>query len=197
MADLITLTEYKTYRNIGSDTKDTQHGALVPIVSEFVENYCNRKFLDYYMSPGITEYFDGKNTKVQLSQFPVNFVDAVYISDDAGLTTEQLSEDASDGRGYVVDYLDGIVHSQNDLLQFISVYSTAYKSLQIDYRAGYADIASIPQDLKLACFSLIEFYDKQEYIPGKALAGANVENIFPDISLPPHIRRILDLYRVL
>ncbi len=70
------------------------------------------------------------------------------------------------------------------------------KSVKVVYKGGYS---STPSDLKLACFDLITYYMKKESTPIKSIPGsgsinhASPTNIPSDF--PPHIKRILELYR--
>ena len=49
MADILTLVQYKAAKGITNTEYDTQLGAMIPMVNDFIENYCNRKFgLDEY-----------------------------------------------------------------------------------------------------------------------------------------------------
>jgi hypothetical protein len=201
MTDLVTLQEYKDFKNITSDTQDSEIQEIITTVSAFVERYCDRVFIDNASAPGVVEFWDGNTSAVQLKQFPVISVDYVGVSDDGGVTYTQLVENSSGKDGYFVD-------DENDELvwvltqiagdRFIAAYDTPYKSLQIRYLAGYSTVNSIPADLKLVCFSLIEYYLEEQYTPAKTLAGATIDNPIGlnGPGLPPHIRRILDLYRV-
>ena len=202
MTDLVTLAEYKAFKNITSDTQDNEITAIIPTVSALVERYCERVFIDNASSPGVTEYWDGNTSGVQLKQFPVISVDYVGVSDDGGVTYTALVEESANKDGYFVDDEDPervwvLTQVAGDLFISEGAYDTPFRSLQINYLAGYVDIASIPADLKLACYSLIEYYLEEQYTPGKALAGASIDNIIVGgPGLPPHVRRILDLYRV-
>ncbi len=44
MPQIITLTEYKTAKGITDSASDTQLDALLPLVSDSIEDYCNREF---------------------------------------------------------------------------------------------------------------------------------------------------------
>lgn len=44
MADIITLAEYKTVKGITDTGADIQLQAIIPMVCEFIESYCNRQF---------------------------------------------------------------------------------------------------------------------------------------------------------
>lgn len=75
-------------------------------------------------------------------------------------------------------------------------FPTGSKSVKLVYKGGYS---STPSDLKLACFDLITYYMKKESTPNKAIPGsATINNVVGSVmpsDFPPHIKRILELYR--
>ena len=68
MADLVTVSDYKTYAGINSSTRDSAINNLKSQVSTLIKTYCGRSFIDYY-STAKTEYFD--TVKGETSLFPV------------------------------------------------------------------------------------------------------------------------------
>lgn len=193
--ELITLDCYKDYKGINSSTKDGRFQNLILQVSALIESYCNRNFI-YYSSNNKVEQFDAKTNKVFLNVFPVISVSSVTTSTDGGLTQTTLTENSPTKDGYYVDIENGTVMTQNDNLNFLTSYDTAYRSLEVTYNAGYT-VETLPADLKLAVQDLVHYYDSNEKQPTQSLLGATVDNAAPYIanSFPPHIRRILDLYR--
>jgi hypothetical protein len=197
MTDLITLECYKDYKRINSTSKDNLIQSLITQTSALVETYCNRKFLDYASSPNyITEWFDAKTNIVTLKHFPVISVVSVRTSQDGGLNTTSLTENDAGYGGYYVDLENGQVRTQRDTLPFLYDYDTSYKSLEVDYHYGYSET---PEDLQLAINDLVHYYIEDESAPTKSLLGATIDNPLPYLanSFPPHIRRILDLYRII
>ena len=196
MTDLIQLDEYKEYKQINSATRDGKIQTLITQVSSLIENYCARTFLDYAASPGFTEWFDSDCEIVTLRQFPLIGVNSVSTSIDGGITQTVLTENSTDYDGYYVDLENAQVRTQKTGNKFLSKgsYNTPYRSLEINYYAGYT---SLPQDLRLAVMDLVAYYEDQENKPTQTLLGATIENPLPYAanSFPPHIRRILDLYR--
>lgn len=67
----------------------------------------------------------------------------------------------------------------------------ATNQYMIRYKAGYPQT---PEDLKLALLDLVDFYYRGESVPRKA-SGNVVMEFVVDSSMPPHIKRVLDLYR--
>lgn len=195
MADLIRLSDYKEYKNINSTARDGKIQSLISATSSLVENYCNRKFTEYSTTPKV-EWFDGKTNIVYLKEFPVIGVTSVKTSEDGGVTQTTLTEAASDKKGYFVDLEEGSIFTQVETEKFITSYDVAYKSLEVTYTAGYT-LDDVPEDLKLCIMDLVHYYENDENAPSKSLLGATIDNPQPYIanSFPPHIRRILDLYR--
>ena len=71
-------------------------------------------------------------------------------------------------------------------------------SVKITYNAGYSEC---PKDLKLAIFDLITYYIKDEHKQRQTLGGATLQNqgtsgMRTSTDFPDHIKRVLDLYRV-
>ena len=196
MTDLIELSDYKEYKKITSSTRDGKIQALITQTSALVESYCGRKFLDYASSPGITEWFDSNTEVVYLKHFPLIQVNTVNVSADGGITQTLLTENDPDALGYFVDLENGVVRTQKTGYKFnaTAYYNTPYRSLEINYFAGYTEV---PEELKLAIMDIIAYYEDQETKPTQSLMGGTIENPVPYTanSFPPHIRRILDLYR--
>lgn len=199
MTDLVTLAEYKEYKNITSSTRDGKFQTIITYASALIENYCARSFIDYASSPGVTEWFDSNTEIVYLKHFPLIQVNSVNISTDGGMTQTALTQDDPDFAGFFVDLDAGTVRTQKigNRFQASSYYNTPYRSLEINYFAGYSDTDSLPADLKMAILDTISYIETNEEKPTQTLLGATLDNPLPYIanSFPPHIRRVLDLYR--
>ncbi len=196
MTELVTLDEYKSYKGIKNPNDDGKIQVLIAQISQLVESYCNRKFVEYYSSPYRTEWFDAKTELVYLTEFPVVSVISVSTSTDGGLDQTTLTENDPVGAGYFVDLEEGIVRTQRTGTKFLDTYNTPYRSLEIIYQAGY-DSENLPEDLKLSVLDLVDYYRDEQRHPTKSLLGATIENPLPAVAshFPPHIKRVLDLYR--
>ncbi len=197
MADLIELDEYKEYKSINNPNNDGKIVSFIAKISTLIQTYCNRQFLDYSSSPDYkTEWFDGKVNAVDLREFPVIQVISVNTSADGGVTQTVLIESSSGKDGYFVDLPMGRVMTQQTTDKFITSYDTPYRSLEIEYLAGYT-VDTLPEDLKLAVLDLVDYYMDEQRHPTKSLMGATIDNPFPSTggSFPAHVRRVLDLYR--
>lgn len=199
--DLITLEEYKEYRNLTNPDKDGKRLLLIKLCSKLIKNYCNRSFIDY-VSTDKVEYFDARTDKVVLNETPLISVTHVKTSDDGGVTQTTLTADSADKDGYFVDLQNDTIYSQVEGYDFLTYVDHPHKSLEVSYKAGFVDDEGNPEcpiDLKLAMFDLVQYYEDNEKQLQKSIASASVDNPAPVVSsdFPAHIKRILDLYRYL
>jgi hypothetical protein len=69
--------------------------------------------------------------------------------------------------------------------------------IKVEYRGGY-ESGSVPYDLQLATLDYIKLIYKQDQDKkGFSFEGERGDRYNLSGNLPPHIRRILDLYRVI
>lgn len=190
--DLITLDEFKTYRGVtkGSDKEDSQITQLIATASDLIKTYCNRTFIDYYKTDKV-EFFDGtKYNEVFLEEIPLLSVTEVATSTD-GTTYTPL-----DTALYFVDTDEDSIYSK-DGITFVSSSSFPKRSLKITFKGGYE---TPPADIKQAAMDIVEYYRSEQFTPRKMTNSMTLENIGfragSSIGLPPHIKRILEMYRV-
>jgi len=97
---------------------------------------------------------------------------------------------------YEVDAGSFYVEKLHHLTNSEEYFRKGNRSVKLVYKGGYA---STPADLKLAIFDLITYYLKKESTPKKQIPGmASQDNASASklpADFPPHIKRILDLYR--
>jgi len=197
MTELIDLDCYKDYKGVTSTTRDGKIQSLITQISALIESYCNRKFVEHSTTDTAkVEWFDGKTNLVYLDEFPVISIVSVTTSGNGGVTQTAMTEGASDKTGFFADLEEGTVFTQISVNDFITDYDVSYRSLEITYKAGYTK-DTLPEDLKLVAMDLVAYYENSENKPTQALFGATIDNPQPYAanSFPPHIRRILDLYR--
>ena len=139
------------------------------------------------------DIFDIGTAEVFLTESPLVSVSSVQERDSItdSYTTLTVNTDY-----YVDTEHDRIFRIDGDVSS--KAWSRGFASVQIVYRAGYS---TTPQDLRLAIYDLITYYLKEEYKGRKSLAGATLQNetstsIREDIGFPDHIKRVLDMYRV-
>jgi len=190
MAELVTLDEYKTYKGIRSPDKDDQLRYIVSAVNSLVKNYCNRSFVDHYVGSDLTSYFDGTDTNlVYLDEVPVQSITSVAISFDGGVSETALVADTD----YFIDLEDGTVQTVSGT-NFTVGTNISHHSLKVIYAGGY-EVA--PEDLKMACLDLVSYYQNEEYTPKKSMGRSGEVTQFITNKLPPHIKRVMDLYRII
>ena len=69
--------------------------------------------------------------------------------------------------------------------------------IKVEYRAGY-ESGEVPQDIQLATLDMIKLIYKQEQEKkGFSFEGERGDNYPLAGNFPPHIRRVLDLYRII
>jgi hypothetical protein len=185
MADLITLAEYKAYAGLNTPNQDAQIAALIPGICQYVETYCNRKF-KYFLNEPFTEVFSGKNYPIQLKHHPVTAVISVEESLDYGATYTGMEEFVQ----WVLDKEEGTIVAPAGL------FSSGINRYGVTYNYGFE---VLPEDLKLAIFDLVKYYMRNDMAvhsnkaPGTSIVQLDYQT---NASIPGHIRRILDLYKV-
>ena len=202
MANLVTLQQYKDFAGITGESENAKINVIVPAISQAVKTYCGTSFIDYY-STDKTEYFDIKDdytNAILVDESPLVSVSLVAErtgQDDSYTTLITGNSDSSGKYEYVVDTeLDTIYRTTATADK---AFPKGRAAVKVTYRAGYA---STPEDLKLACFDLVKYYLKDERKDRLAIAGASIQNsvstsLRENIGFPDHIKRVLDLYKVL
>ncbi len=200
--DLITLEAYKEYKGVKNTDKDGRRQLLISLASQLVKNYCGRTFLDHVDIEKV-EYSDARTDEVVVKEWPLISVTHVKVSDDGGITQTDLVEDSTDLDGYFVDVENSKIFTQIENTQFLDVVNHPFRSFEVSYLAGYTEdnaglVAETPLDLRLAMFDLVVYYEDNEKALNKTMASATLDNPAPKLAndFPPHIKRILDLYRM-
>jgi hypothetical protein len=193
MADLITLEEYKYFKGLTSLENDDRLTSLVVSISQLVKTYCANSFVDYYTSDK-TEYFnlDYDTSSIQVGESPLVSITSV----------EERSTRDGDYTALTTGEYEYYVDTDTDTVFRTSASGFAYwpqgpGSVKIVYKAGYD---SIPEDLKLAVFDLIQYYDKEEYKERRSIGGSSMSNVpsstqWRNVGFPDHIKRVLDLHK--
>ena len=195
MTDLCTKEEYKEYKQIVNLKDDSQIEILIDSVSQLVKTYCGSTLIDYYGSNKTETFdiFDTGTAEVFLTESPLVSVSSVQ---ERGSIADSYTTLTANTDYYVDTEHDRIFRIDGDISS--KAWSRGFASVQIIYRAGYS---TTPQDLRLAIYDLITYYLKEEYKGRKSMAGATLQNetstsISQDIGFPDHIKRVLDMYRV-
>jgi len=182
--NLVSKEEYKAYAGITNPNSDTEINSILTRVSEFVKTYCKRTFLDY-VNEAKVEIFSGGSGSLILTEGPVRLVNLVEYSSTYGLSYTELLE--------FVDWVedDGYIVSINT-----NGFPSALRGYKVTYVAGYD---TLPGDLQLAVFDLITYYRRNDgSVHSTKSPGTNSVQVefISTTTLPAHIRRILDLYRM-
>ena len=195
MADLVTRDQYKEYKGIEHFKDDGKIDSLLSPISTLVKTYCGTSFIDHYSSNKVEifDITDGQTTELFLTESPL--VSVSSVKEREGITSSYVT---------LVNNTDYYIDAEHDRLYRIDgdvsskSWAQGFASIEVTYRAGYS---ATPQDLRLAIYDLITYYLKEEYKGRKSLAGATIQNetsttIREDIGFPDHIKRILDMYRI-
>ena len=184
---ILTLAQYKAYKNISSPNQDTELQNMIDSVNEYIVSYCNRTFNDY-VTTNKTEYFDAGEKELYPSEYPLISVSAITVSTDAGATYPTT----------LVEFTDYIIDKKVSAIKSItsSFVNTDYpvNAIKVEYTAGETNV---PSDIVLAAINLVEYYMEDQYMPSKAFKGVTIENmgVTDNTSLPAHIKRVLDHHR--
>lgn len=195
---LTTLSRAKNFMEIGGAQDDSLIESLINMVSDFVESYCDRRFISTAYS---NEVYDGNGmTELLVRQYPVSSSASFTLQrrdtiDNNGSFTTIDSED------YFVKYNEGIIAYVNDSFY---PYPQHYR---ISYTAGYAFDNATPGatlesvgigDLEFAVWKLVN----QAYKNRRVSANVQSESI-GDYSvtfrkqamMDEELKAILDKYR--
>ena len=196
MANLITVQEFKDAEGMRGDNNDDRLAILVPQVSDLAKKYCGTSFIDYYSSTK-TETFnvsDNYTSFVVMSETPITSVTSVKERDNPTSSYETLTNNTD----YYIDTAsDSIFRVDSDGNR--KAFKKGFGAVEVVYNAGYS---ATPSDLKLALFDLVTYYLKDEHKQRMTLGGATVQNqgsagLRTSTDFPDHIKRVLDLYRVI
>ena len=196
MADLITVNEYKDAEGLRGEKDDDRLSVMVPLVSDLVKKYCGISFVDFYYTDKVETFTinDNYTSTITMSESPLVTVDTVKERPDYGSPYVTLT---TGNYEYYVDVESDAVVRTNESGNPIS-WKKGVGSVQITYNAGYS---TCPSDLKLALFDLVNYYMKDEHKERRSLGNAQMSNqgtsgIKSSTDFPDHIKRVLDLYRV-
>lgn len=189
--DILTLSTYKEYMGINSDTKDVAISHAIAAANSFIPSYCNRTFNAYYDTDKV-ELFDATQPDYFPKEFPIISVTSVKTSSSEDGVYDTTLTAFTD---YIVDYESSRIVAIG--ADYFAAATTSINSGELTYKGGYE---CIPIDIEQAAVLLTEYFISQDYVPRKSLAGASKDSvIIPDLTarLPAHIRRILEHHRAM
>lgn len=206
MTDLVTLAEVKDYLTINSTTFDGKLANLITEASTLVESYCSRGFSAANVA---YEYKDGGKPYVLANRIPINnvwsiaeydgtqYVPLIGINTDGGLPNVSANTNATPEYSWKSDIgkiYKGFTLTPDSGLSPKDSFASYAGGVRLEYNGGYT---TIPADLKLCVMDIVKALHKgmdasetrfdREYIKQSPYTGG----------FPPHIRRVLDLYRLL
>ena len=163
---LCTAAEYKAWRGVTSSGYDSLYGTLIDTATAEIERLCGRTVGGFISTNGpFTETFDGDGTQyLRLSNGPISSITSIKFGN-----TDQTTLDATsythDGRQTVM-LLPRSTGSfvQRDDWGFPvtgnngAVFPIGFQNVEVVYAAGYANTASVPDDLKLVCYRFVDHY---------------------------------------
>lgn len=174
------------YRQVGyeidnTNRDDTQYEQYINQASQFIETHCNRKFI----TGSVAEIFDGNDHKDYYVKYG-RITDTPVIAYWDGDSWENLDTDIYDityttgGRVY---FTDG------------NVFSEGKDNWRVTYSYGYT-LATVPDDLKMACVGLIRFIEVQSQKMGITYEAVGNNITTYDIrNIPATVMDVLNRYR--
>ena len=184
MNTLVPLSDYKAYVGINNANDDPKIRMTLAFVSALVEDYCGRSFI----TATKTEQASATSGSIFLKNTPTHSITSIsYINTSREVAT--------------VDSTDYVVYTDEGMIEFIDegALSVAdlYKPYTVTYTAGYDEL---PAPLSLAIMELTTYHVKKQYINKSSSVNVNISSEDRNDSstdLPPHIKRVLDLYRAI
>lgn len=196
--NLVTIDEFKTYKSINNTEQDELIEQLIVSVSVFIKEYCGKTFVDFANVDKI-EFFDSVDvTEIFVDEYPILSITSLEYSTDGGAT--YVSPALVEFTNYFVNFETGKITAKTtfDLNSSTIGPGISDRSGRVTYKGGYL---KVPKDISQAAMDLIEYYREAEYTPRKDFSGFKVENLGfragSSVSLPSHIKRILERYKEL
>ena len=196
MADLITVTEYKDAEGLRGEKDDDRLAIIVPQVSDLVKKYCGTSFVDFFSTDKVETFSieDNYTSTIIVSESPLTAVDKV---EERATYADSYTELTTGNYEYYVDFeADAIIRTDKNGNP--KPFKKGMGAVRITYNAGFA---TTPKDLQLALFDLVNNNIKDEHKERRTLGGATINNqgtagIRTSTDFPDHIKRVLDLYKV-
>jgi hypothetical protein len=196
MIDLITLDEYKLAKGLSKNDQDDRLNMLIRNASSIIQAYLGRSFSDE--DEDITEVFslDYDARILYLDKYPVSDIVSITEIDPYGYDSS-VHWPVPSATYFLDASLGRLIRTDG------GYWPQGAGAVVVTYRAGYpVGIENVPAELKQATIDLVSYYKDEEYKPSKQTRGATITNAVGtgrsgDLStaFPPHIQRILDLYK--
>lgn len=153
MSQIITLAEYKTAKGITDSIADNQLNAIIPMINEFIETYCGRKFgIGNFTEQGEGIVDVQGRFFIKTQNRPISVVNSITIKFYGTTTTLTLDPSlldlfAEDGYMYYCHAYDTLV----------GIIRDEYKD-NFYYTIAYSGGANVPESVKLAAITAISDY---------------------------------------
>ncbi len=206
MSNLVTLSEVKNYLDITSTTYDAKLSNLIAYSTGLIESYCSRQLTAANV---VYEYQDGGLPYVFVNNPPINnvwsiseydgsqYVPMITPQTDGGLPNVAANANSTPGFTYDSNsgkVWKGITTYQSSSISLYQGFNNYSRGVRIEYNGGYA---VIPADLKLCCLDLVKYLHKGMDAKITQFNREQIEQMPYSAGFPPHIRRVLDLYRLI
>jgi len=190
MSNLVSLKEYKAYKEISSTDHDVQLQAYLTSVSDFIKSHCSRTIVDY-VNQEKTEYINGVTDNLFIFQeFPVINITSVEGSVDGGATYTVMTEFTD----YIYDLENYMLSSVGSSFISTSGAIPSPVSMKVIYTGGYYEC---PSDLKLVVVDLVNSMSQNRLGSAtKNLKGGTLQQLSYKV-LPEYMKTILANYRVM
>ena len=200
MADLVTLSEAADYLDVTGEKKNKTLVAVIKRWSAIMEKFLDRTLI---VTVDVTEYhpqkpFQWLGSELLLTDWPIQSVTTVHEDSelDYGATKLLTAGIAGD---YIIDSSSGhgkLIRIDNE---FPTFWDNNYRAVKVVYKGGYADVASVPQDIKDYVLQGVgleyrELIRQQQGVSSMADATGNVTRFF-HAKLTDDMRRGLADYR--
>ena len=159
MADILTTAQYKALKGITSSDYDTQLGAIIPCVNQFVEDYCQKKFGVGLYTEKSEGLLDIRNNYVfQVKNYPIQEIFSVDVHFRSIPTPLPVNL-------YYLDifYPEGYCYYAGTLIPGILVIRQEYRD-KFSYTITYSGGQAVPSPVTLAASTMVsdmfEYYNR-------------------------------------
>jgi hypothetical protein len=198
MVNLITLDEYKLAKSITKADQDQILSQIIDSVSDIIQRYLDRKLVGDGV---ITEVFsfDYDTPYIYLDNYPIkpgsvviNPIESAYYDSTVHFPVVEST--------YVIDYNKGLIIRTGP--EKSAFWPQGVNAVIVEYEMEADEESDIPPALKQAAIDLVTYYHKDQWRDSQQLMGSSINNQTgtgntntPSKSFPPHIQRVLDLFK--
>lgn len=190
--DITTVANVKSFLDISGTTQDSLLELLIKTVTDLVQSYCNRAFVQIAYTQ---EEYDGTGTKeLLLKNYPIKI--------SSGFTLERNNASDNSDSWETVDAEDYFVDADRGIVTKLTEFWPEKNKYRVTYTAGYersTDTGSLawPYDLELACIALTAIlYNRRKAMGIKNESVGDFSVTFSDaLEEDPSIKTTLDKYK--